>query len=36
MVVSMHYGETPVPIPNTEVKRIVVNDTGINGPGKVD
>lgn len=36
MVVSMHQRETPVPIPNTAVKPLVVNDTGINGPGKVD
>ncbi len=36
MVVSMHQRETPVPIPNTVVKPLVVNDTGINGPGKVD
>jgi|GEM_PF-1500445 len=35
-VVSMHQMETPVPIPNTEVKHLVVNDTGANGSGKVD
>ncbi len=36
MVVSMHQRETPVPIPNTEVKPLVVNDTGAKGSGKVD
>ena len=28
LVVLMRYRETPVPIPNTEVKPILVDDTG--------
>ena len=31
----MQIGETPVPIPNTEVKLILVYDTGVIGAGKV-
>ena len=31
----MRYVETPVPIPNTEVKRILVDDTGPIRAGKV-
>lgn len=34
-VVLMRYVETPVPIPNTEVKRISVDDTGSIRAGKV-
>ena len=34
-VVLMRYMETPVPIPNTEVKHILVDDTGSIRAGKV-
>jgi len=32
----MHQGDTPVTIPNTEVKPLMVDDTGTIGAGKVD
>ena len=35
MVVLMCFGEIPVPIPNTEVKPITVDDTGCIAAGKV-
>ena len=34
-VVLMRYMETPVPIPNTEVKHMLVDDTGSIRAGKV-
>ena len=36
MVVLMRSMETPVPIPNTEVKHVPVDDTGGLPAGKVD
>ena len=36
MVVLIQFGETPVPIPNTEVKPTLVDDTGVIDAGKVD
>ena len=36
MVISMHIVELPVTIPNTEVKRFMVNDTCTICAGKVD
>ena len=35
MVVLMRHGETPVPIPNTEVKPIMVDDIGTISAEKV-